>query len=243
MGSINPTEDEAPPGQPTATPGGQFTAWTPPRRLVVPLDRHLDPVRRDVGQHLDVDAAPAAAPVGHRDLETSPTRVSGQVRSARTTASAVRCTSAEPDPTTRIFCGMPTATIPLPVEVTDLCQVLQDQAEPRAALSRLVVFHALTSGELRTLLTTELRDGRLFLPNRAALCYTSTVDEVGLVEYNLRNAGPRAKAPATATSRGPEAPGLARLTDEVRSPGRRNARVGSTEVSEAVRGHQGTSIA
>lgn len=186
------------------------------------------------------------------------------------------------DPTTRIFCGMPTATIPLPVEVTDLHQVFQDLAAPKAALSALVIFHALTSGELRTLLTTDLRDGRLFLPNRtvlladpvrdrlaayldyrnsrwprtsnphlflsqttacgvepvshvwindvlgvparrlredrllhkaeatgrdprricdlfgltvgAALRYTSTVDQAGLVEYNLRNAGPRPKA-------------------------------------------------
>ncbi|MEU8352612.1 hypothetical protein, partial [Streptomyces sp. NPDC048845] len=73
------------------------------------------------------------------------------------------------DPTSRIFCGMPTATIPLPVEVTDLRQVLQDQAAPRAALSALVIFHALTSKELRTVVTTDLRDGRLCLPNRTVL--------------------------------------------------------------------------
>jgi hypothetical protein len=146
----------------------------------------------------------------------------------------------------------------------------------------MVIFHALTSGELRTALTTDLRDGRLFLPSRtvlladpvrdrlaayldyrnsrwprtanphlflsqttacgvepvshvwindvlgiparrlredrllheaeatggalrricdlfgltvgAALRYTATVDQAGLVEYNLRNAGPRPKA-------------------------------------------------
>ncbi|WNE93886.1 hypothetical protein PS467_00280 [Streptomyces luomodiensis] len=189
------------------------------------------------------------------------------------------------DPTARIFCGMPTATIPLPVEVTDLRQILQDQTAPRAALSALVIFHALTSRELRTALTTGLRDGRLFLPNRtvlladpvrdrltayldhrnsrwprtanphlflsqttacgvepvshvwvndvlgmparrlredrllheaeatggdprricdlfgltvgAALRYTSTVDQAGLVDYNLRNAGPRPRLTPT----------------------------------------------
>jgi hypothetical protein len=146
----------------------------------------------------------------------------------------------------------------------------------------MVIFRALTSGELRTALTTDLRDGRLFLPSRtvlladpvrdrlaayldyrnsrwprtanphlflsqttacgvepvshvwindalgiparrlredrllheaeatggalrricdlfgltvgAALRYTATVDQAGLVEYNLRNAGPRPKA-------------------------------------------------
>ncbi|QGZ52538.1 hypothetical protein GPZ77_33280 [Streptomyces sp. QHH-9511] len=73
------------------------------------------------------------------------------------------------DPTTRIICGMPTATIPLPVEVTDLRPLLQDRAAPRAALAALVIFHALTSGELRTVLATNLRDGRLFLPNRMVL--------------------------------------------------------------------------
>ncbi|CAL9677161.1 hypothetical protein SUDANB105_08033 [Streptomyces sp. enrichment culture] len=64
---------------------------------------------------------------------------------------------------------MPTATIPLPVKVADLRQILQDQAAPKAALSALVIFHALTSKELRTVLTTDLRDGRLFLPNRTVL--------------------------------------------------------------------------
>ncbi|MEU9380070.1 hypothetical protein AB0D38_03245 [Streptomyces sp. NPDC048279] len=90
------------------------------------------------------------------------------------------------DPTTRIFCGMPTATIPLPVEVTDLRQILQDQTAPRAALSALVIFHALTSGELRIVLTTDLRDGRLFLPNRTVLLADPVRDRLA-VYLDYRN--------------------------------------------------------
>lgn len=73
------------------------------------------------------------------------------------------------DPTTRIFCGMPTTTIPLPVEVEDLREVLHDQEGPRASLAALAIFHALTTGQLRILKTTDLHDGRLFLPNRTVL--------------------------------------------------------------------------
>ncbi|MGW3730231.1 hypothetical protein [Streptomyces sp. NPDC000851] len=73
------------------------------------------------------------------------------------------------DPTARIFCGMPTPTIPLPIEVDALREVLHDQEAPRAALAALVIFHALTSGQLRGLKTTDLRDGRMFLPNRTVL--------------------------------------------------------------------------
>lgn len=42
------------------------------------------------------------------------------------------------DPTARIFCGMPTSTIPLPVEVDDLRKALHDKEVPRAALAALV---------------------------------------------------------------------------------------------------------
>ncbi|MFF3404366.1 hypothetical protein ACFYW6_38850 [Streptomyces sp. NPDC002659] len=70
------------------------------------------------------------------------------------------------DPTARIFCGMPTTTIPLPVEVDDLRKALHDQDVLRAALAALAIFHALSSGQLRILKTTDLHDGRLFLPNR-----------------------------------------------------------------------------
>ncbi|MBT2399404.1 hypothetical protein [Streptomyces sp. ISL-100] len=73
------------------------------------------------------------------------------------------------DPTARIFCGMPTSTIPLPVEIDDLRKVLHNQEVPRAALAALAIFHALTSGQLRILKTTDLHDGRLFLPNRTVL--------------------------------------------------------------------------
>ncbi|WP_328486081.1 hypothetical protein [Streptomyces zaomyceticus] len=73
------------------------------------------------------------------------------------------------DPTARVFCGMPTPTIPLPVEVHALREVLHDRETPRAALAALIIFHALTSGQLRGLKTTDMRDGRLFLPDRTLL--------------------------------------------------------------------------
>ncbi|MFF3731023.1 hypothetical protein ACFYXM_12035 [Streptomyces sp. NPDC002476] len=73
------------------------------------------------------------------------------------------------DPTARIFCGMPTPTIPLSVKVDALREVLHNQEAPRAALAALVIFHALASGQLRSLKTTDLRDGRLFLHNRTVL--------------------------------------------------------------------------
>ncbi len=95
------------------------------------------------------------------------------------------------DPTARIFCDMPTATVPLPpAEVADLHQVLQDQAAPKAALSALVIFHPLTSRELRTATATDLRDGRLFLPNRTILLAGPVRDR--LADYlDYRNTGPR----------------------------------------------------
>lgn len=73
------------------------------------------------------------------------------------------------DSTARIYCGMPTPTIPVPVEVGALRKVLHDREVPRAALAALAIFHALTSGQLRSLKTTDLRDGRLFLPNQTVL--------------------------------------------------------------------------
>ncbi|WP_331747951.1 hypothetical protein OG520_40530 (plasmid) [Streptomyces sp. NBC_00984] len=39
----------------------------------------------------------------------------------------------------------------------------------RRLRAALAAFHALTSGQLRSLKTTDLRDGRLFLPNRTVL--------------------------------------------------------------------------
>lgn len=83
------------------------------------------------------------------------------------------------DPTARIFCGMPTSTIPLPVEAADLRKVLHDQEVPRAALAALAIFHALTTGQLRSLKTTDLRDGRLFLPTERS-CSPTPYGPAGL---------------------------------------------------------------
>lgn len=59
--------------------------------------------------------------------------------------------------------------MPLPVQVDDLRGTLKDEATPKAALASLIIFHALTSEELQTMLTTDLRDGRLFLQDRTVL--------------------------------------------------------------------------
>lgn len=73
------------------------------------------------------------------------------------------------DPTTRISGGSTSPTVPLPVQVADLRETLKDEAVPKAALASLIIFHALTSKDLQTMLTTDLRDGRLFLPDRTVL--------------------------------------------------------------------------
>ncbi|MDT0485235.1 hypothetical protein [Streptomyces doebereineriae] len=73
---------------------------------------------------------------------------------------------------------MPIATVPLPVQVTALRDLLQAQAAPKAAMSALVIFHALTSKELRTVMTTDLGDGRLFLPTRTVLLAAPVRDRI-----------------------------------------------------------------
>jgi hypothetical protein len=72
------------------------------------------------------------------------------------------------NPAVRLRTGRPETRIPLPLELEPLRAVINDEDRPdRAALAALISFHAVRSGQLRTLHLTDLRDGRLHLPDRA----------------------------------------------------------------------------
>jgi integrase len=73
------------------------------------------------------------------------------------------------NPTARIPIGYPAPREPLPADVAALRQAL-DSADPaQAALTALVAFCGLRSGQLRALLLTDLRDGRLHIGGRAVV--------------------------------------------------------------------------
>jgi hypothetical protein len=70
------------------------------------------------------------------------------------------------DPTARIRTGRPETRDPLPLELTVLREALTSTDPARAALAALVAFHAPRNGELHGLHLTDVRDGRLRLPER-----------------------------------------------------------------------------
>ncbi len=70
------------------------------------------------------------------------------------------------DPTTRFRTGRPETRDPLPLELTILREALASIDPARAALAALVAFHAPRTGELQGLHLTDVRDGRLRLPER-----------------------------------------------------------------------------
>jgi integrase len=70
------------------------------------------------------------------------------------------------DPTARIFSGTPDATVPMPMDVHRLRWALDAEHPAAAAMSALLIFHALRAGELRNLQLTDVRDGRLHLDDR-----------------------------------------------------------------------------
>lgn len=55
---------------------------------------------------------------------------------------------------------------PMPVDLAQLRDAVNSSEPARAALAALVAFHALRSAQLRTLQLTDIRDGRIFLPDR-----------------------------------------------------------------------------
>ncbi|MFC9432477.1 hypothetical protein [Nocardia sp. NPDC057030] len=73
------------------------------------------------------------------------------------------------NPTTHFRTGRPETRVPLPVPVTRLQEALISENPARAVIAGLVGFHALRSAQLRSLLLTDVRDGRLHLPDRTVL--------------------------------------------------------------------------
>lgn len=73
------------------------------------------------------------------------------------------------NPTARMRAEQPRPNYPMPIDL-DVVRDALDVAKPaRAALTALVAFHGLRSGQLRALLLTDVRDGRLHIENRTVV--------------------------------------------------------------------------
>jgi len=70
------------------------------------------------------------------------------------------------NPISRIDIGSIERRQPLPVDPDQIRQALMSPDAGRAALAALIAFHGLRSQEIRPLKLTDLRDGRLYLPDR-----------------------------------------------------------------------------
>lgn len=70
------------------------------------------------------------------------------------------------NPTARIPLGRLAGRVPLPAPVDRIREALASGDPTRAAIAALVAFHALSSGQLRDLQLTDVRDGRLHLGDR-----------------------------------------------------------------------------
>lgn len=73
------------------------------------------------------------------------------------------------NPTTQIRTGRPQTCTPLPLDIIQLRDAVNSADPARALIAALIGFHALRSGQLRALLLTDIRDGRLHLPDRTIL--------------------------------------------------------------------------
>ncbi|MER6007953.1 hypothetical protein ABT120_56100 [Nonomuraea angiospora] len=91
--------------------------------------------------------------------------VGAALRSIFTVLKARRMTFT--NPIAKISTGRPETRLPLPVEVGILRQILDSTDPARAALGALLAFHALRCGQICHLRLTDLRDGRLYLDQRA----------------------------------------------------------------------------
>jgi hypothetical protein len=69
------------------------------------------------------------------------------------------------DPTARIPLGTVERAQPVPLDLTTLRGALGSTDPARAALAALLAFHALRNEQLRALQLTDIRDGRLYLPD------------------------------------------------------------------------------
>ncbi len=82
------------------------------------------------------------------------------------------------NPTTHIRVSAPETRTPLPAEVAVLRQALTSDDPARAVIAALTSFHALRNGQLRALLLSDVRDGRLHLDGRTILLARPARDRV-----------------------------------------------------------------
>lgn len=87
------------------------------------------------------------------------------------------------NPTTHLRSGRPESRIPLPIDDAAMRAALGSGNPARQALATLIGYHALRSGQVRGLLLTHVRDGRLYLPDRTIVlarpvrrCLTAWLD-------------------------------------------------------------------
>ncbi|WP_248761026.1 hypothetical protein [Pseudarthrobacter sp. SSS035] len=73
------------------------------------------------------------------------------------------------NPTTHTRTGKPETRTPLPIDETALRAALDSDNSARTALTALIGYHALRSEQVRSLLLTDVRDGRIHLPGRTVL--------------------------------------------------------------------------
>jgi hypothetical protein len=87
------------------------------------------------------------------------------------------------NPTTHLRSGRPETRIPLPIDDAAMRSALSSGSPAREALATLIGYHALRSGQVRGLLLTDVRDGRLYMPDRTIMlaqparhCLTAWLD-------------------------------------------------------------------
>jgi hypothetical protein len=82
------------------------------------------------------------------------------------------------NPTSRFRVGRLPRRVPLPVDPGLIGRALHSPDPARAALTALVVFHGLRSGQLRSLQLTDVRDRRLYLHDRVVLLADPVTDRL-----------------------------------------------------------------
>jgi hypothetical protein len=91
------------------------------------------------------------------------------------------------NPTTRIRTGQPETRQPLPLHLSVLREAMNSTQPHRAAIAALIGFHAPRSAQLRELQLTDIRDGRLHLPDRVVLLASPAQERVAAwLHYRAR---------------------------------------------------------
>jgi site-specific recombinase XerC len=73
------------------------------------------------------------------------------------------------NPTARLRGAPQQSNQPLPIDLDPIRQAINSNNPARAALAALIAFHALRPSQLRAILLTDVRDGRLHLPDQTVL--------------------------------------------------------------------------